>query len=149
MIKINEELIEEIRRHGEKTYNEECCGAVLGEFKDNVHVTHQLIEFENEKNENKQQRYLITPEQYRESENRAKKNNLELLGFYHSHPDHPALPSQFDKDYALPWFIYMIVSVKKGKADDDLTAWVLSEDRKEFKQQEISIIQKTKNEMYN
>ncbi len=139
MIKINEGLINQIRKHGEQTYNEECCGAILGEMNDGVYSVNQLIQFGNEKDENRQRRYLITPEQYRDSEKQAREDNLELLGFYHSHPDHPAKPSQFDTDHALPWFIYIIVSVQKGKAED-LTAWVLQEDREKFEEQEILMI---------
>ena len=144
MIIIKHEHIEQIKRHGEKTYNEECCGAILGNSKDEVKVVHELIEFHNEKNDNRQRRYLITPGQYRQSEKLADEKNLELLGFYHSHPDHPSLPSEFDKDHALPWFLYMIVSVEKGKAKK-LSAWTLKDDRTSFEEHELNVTQTTEN----
>lgn len=139
MVTIKKEHIDQINRHGEKTYNEECCGALLGDINGESHNIVELIEFYNERGENRERRYLITPEQYRKSEQAADDKGLELLGFYHSHPDHPSKPSQFDTDHALPWFLYMIVSVKKGKAEK-LTSWKLKEDRSEFDEQKINVV---------
>jgi proteasome lid subunit RPN8/RPN11 len=139
MVTIKKEHIVQINMHGEKTYNEECCGALLGQVNGDSHNIVELIEFHNERGENRERRYLITPEQYRKSEQTAADKNLELLGFYHSHPDHPSKPSQFDTDHALPWFLYMIVSVEKGKAKK-LTSWKLKEDRSEFDEQKINVV---------
>ena len=139
MVTIKKDHITQINRHGEKTYNEECCGALLGEVSGDAHNVVELIEFYNERGENRERRYLITPEQYRKSEQTADDKGLELLGFYHSHPDHPSKPSQFDTDHALPWFLYMIVSVQKGKAEK-LTSWKLKEDRSEFEEQKINVV---------
>lgn len=136
MIEISGELLNRIKIHGEESYNEECCGALYGYEKDEIKVIHDILEFQNEKAESREVRYLITPAQYKLAEKQAKEKNLELLGFYHSHPDHPALPSKFDTDHALPWFIYIIVSVNKTKANN-LTSWILKEDRSAFEQQEI------------
>lgn len=138
MIIISNELLERIKTHGEKTYKEECCGAIFGINKDEEKIVKNLYEFKNEKDENRRRRYLITSDQYRLAEKIAKESNLELLGFYHSHPDHPAEPSQFDTEYALPWFLYIIVSVKNGRPGD-LTGWILKDDRSEFEKQEFSI----------
>ena len=139
MVTIKKEHLKQINKHGEKTYNEECCGALLGEVNGEAHNVVELIEFYNERGENRERRYLITPEQYRKSEQTADDKGLELLGFYHSHPDHPSKPSQFDTDHALPWFLYMIVSVQKGKAEK-LTSWKLKEDRSEFEEQKINVV---------
>jgi proteasome lid subunit RPN8/RPN11 len=137
MININNELIEKINKHGEQTYNEECCGALIGSITDESFIVSELLEYNNERNENRERRYLISPKQYMQSERLAAEKNLTLLGFYHSHPDHPAVPSQFDTDHALPWFIYVIVSVQKGKAEK-LTSWKLKEDRSVFEELKIT-----------
>jgi proteasome lid subunit RPN8/RPN11 len=136
MIEISGELLNRIRIHGEESYNEECCGALYGIEKNEIKIINDILEFQNEKTESKKNRYLITPGQYKQAEKQAEEKNLDLLGFYHSHPDHPALPSQFDTDHALPWFIYIIVSINNAKANN-LTAWILKDDRSAFAQQEI------------
>jgi proteasome lid subunit RPN8/RPN11 len=138
MINIPNRLIKRINKHGEQTYNEECCGALIGNMIEQSFNIKELLEFNNERNENRERRYLISPKQYMQSEKLAADKNLTLLGFYHSHPDHPAIPSQFDTEHALPWFIYIIVSVQKGKAEK-LTSWKLKEDRTVF--EEIKIMQ--------
>ena len=139
MIEISGDLLKRIKIHGEETYNEECCGALFGNYSDESRSILDILEFENEKEESRQNRFLITPAQYRSAEKLAKEKNLELVGFYHSHPDHPAQPSQFDIDHALPWFIYIIVSINKGEANN-LTSWILKEDRSEFDNQKMKLI---------
>ena len=138
MIEIPEKLLERIKTHGEQTYDEECCGAIYGSYSDEVRVIYDLLEFENEKQESRQNRFLISPVQYKSAEKLAKEKNLELLGFYHSHPDHPAVPSQFDTDHALPWFLYIIVSINKARAGS-LRAWVLKEDRSGFEENDVNV----------
>jgi proteasome lid subunit RPN8/RPN11 len=136
MVTIKSELINKINKHGEQVYNEECCGALIGSIENESFKVIELLRFNNERNDNRERRYLISPEQYLQSEKTANDKNLSLLGFYHSHPDHPAVPSQFDTDHALPWFVYLIVSVQKGKAEQ-LTSWKLKEDRSVFEELKI------------
>ena len=112
MIKIEEQLIHKIKENGEKTYNAECCGAIFGKPDNGTYTVKELLEFKNERNDNRERRYLISPSQYMQSERIAAEKDLDLLGFYHSHPDHPAVPSQFDTEHAFPNFIYMIVSIQ-------------------------------------
>jgi len=138
MILITGEILERIKIHGEKTYNEECCGAIFGTSYNNDRKINDILEFENEKEDSRQNRFLISPAQYNFAEKLAKEKNLELLGFYHSHPNHPAVPSQFDLDHALPWFLYIIVSVNNGKAEN-VKAWILKEERSGFTQQAIKV----------
>ncbi len=138
MIKIANEILNRIKIHGEESYNEECCGALFGSSKNDNKVIQDILEFENEKEESRQNRFLISPAQYNFAEKLAIEKKIELLGFYHSHPDHPAIPSQFDIDNALPWFLYIIASVNKAKADN-LTAWILKEDRSGFEKQEMKV----------
>ncbi len=139
MIKIKEQLINRIKENGEKTYNAECCGAIFGKPDNGIYVITELLEFNNEREDNPERRYLISPKQYMHSERIAAEKNLNLLGFYHSHPDHPAIPSQFDTEHAFPNFIYMIVSIQNGKAEN-LTSWKLFEDRNGFEELEMDII---------
>jgi proteasome lid subunit RPN8/RPN11 len=98
---------EAIRRHGEETYPHECCGALVGRG-DAVTDT---VALPNTTEEGPRRRFLVRPSDYRLAEQRATELGGELLGFYHSHPDHPAKPSQYDLDHAWPTFAYIIVSV--------------------------------------
>jgi proteasome lid subunit RPN8/RPN11 len=134
MIHLSEKIVDEIELHGEQTYPEECCGMMVGYNENNNHVIEEVIKIDNSQDENRRRRFLITPEQYRHAEEFARNKKMELLGFYHSHPDHPAVPSTFDTEHALPWFSYIIVSVEKGKAGT-MTAWLLNEERNKFIEQ--------------
>jgi proteasome lid subunit RPN8/RPN11 len=119
----------EISRHGEETYPHECCGALLGRGRD-VFAT---VPLPNTTEEGPRRRFLVRPSDYREAEARASELEVELVGFYHSHPDHPARPSQYDLDHAWPTFAYVIVSVASGVARD-ATVWFLKDDRSAFEE---------------
>jgi proteasome lid subunit RPN8/RPN11 len=116
-----------IRRHGEETFPHECCGALIG----NGDRVIAAVALPNTTEEGPRRRFLVRPSDYRMAEQRATELGAELLGFYHSHPDHPARPSQFDLDHAWPNFAYVIVSVMSGVARD-LTVWFLLDDRSRF-----------------
>jgi proteasome lid subunit RPN8/RPN11 len=116
-----------IRRHGEETYPHECCGALIGA---EGHIT-AAVPLPNTTEEGPRRRFLVRPSDYRLAEQHAAALTGELLGFYHSHPDHPARPSQFDLDHAWPNFAYVIVSVQAGAARE-MTVWFLKEDRSSF-----------------
>jgi proteasome lid subunit RPN8/RPN11 len=116
-----------IRRHGEETFPHECCGALVGR---DEQVT-AVVPLPNTTEEGPRRRFLVRPSDYRLAEQRAGELGGELLGFYHSHPDHPARPSQFDLDHAWPTFAYVIVSVMAGVARD-MTVWFLKDDRSSF-----------------
>ena len=122
-----------IRRHGEETYPHECCGALVGR---DDQVT-DVVELPNTTEEGPRRRFLVRPSDYREAEKRATELGGELLGFYHSHPDHPARPSQYDLDHAWPTFAYVIVSVTAGSATD-MTVWFLKDDRSSFDEGTLS-----------
>jgi proteasome lid subunit RPN8/RPN11 len=89
------------------------------------------VELPNTTEEGPRRRFLVRPSDYRLAELRASELGGELLGFYHSHPDHPARPSQFDLDHAWPTFAYIIVAVASGAARE-MTVWFLKEDRTSF-----------------
>jgi len=120
---------EAIRRHGEETYPHECCGALVGR---GGRVT-ATVPLPNTTEEGPRRRFLVRPSDYRMAESRAKELSGELLGFYHSHPDHPARPSQYDLDHAWPTFAYIIVAVAAGRAGD-MTVWWLKDDRSTFEE---------------
>ena len=122
-----------IRAHGRETFPHECCGAMLG--KDGV--VREAYALPNTTEEGPRRRFLVRPQDYRAAERRAAERGLELLGFYHSHPDHPARPSQYDLDHAWPVFSYVIVSVREGLAAE-LTSWRLREDRAAFDEEPVT-----------
>jgi len=118
-----------IRAHGEETYPHECCGALVGR---DGRVT-DVVPLPNTTEEGPRRRFLVRPADYREAERRASELDGELLGFYHSHPDHPARPSQYDLDHAWPTFAYIIVAVAQ-KVSEDMTVWFLKDDRSSFEE---------------
>lgn len=122
-----------IRRHGEDTYPHECCGALYG--RDGV-ITDTLA-LSNTTEEGPRRRFLVRPQDYRAAEARATELGADLLGFYHSHPDHPARPSQYDLDHAWPVFSYIIVSVQQG-VSQEMTSWRLRDDRTIFDPEDLA-----------
>ena len=118
-----------IRAHGQETYPHECCGALVGR---DDHVS-AVVALPNTTEEGPRRRFLVRPSDYREAERRATDIGAELLGFYHSHPDHPARPSQYDLDHAWPTFAYIIVAVAQAKATE-MTVWFLKDDRSSFEE---------------
>lgn len=122
----------EIRRHGEDTYPHECCGALVGHGQ-RVAAT---VALPNTTEEGPRRRFLVRPSDYRLAEQRARELGGELLGFYHSHPDHPARPSHYDLDHAWPTFAYVIISVASGQAGD-ISVWWLKDDRSIFEEGEL------------
>ena len=118
-----------IRAHGRETYPHECCGALIGR---DGSVT-DVVALPNTTEEGPRRRFLVRPSDYRQAESRASELGAELLGFYHSHPDHPARPSQYDLDHAWPTFAYIIVAVAAGR-DQAMTVWYLKDDRSSFEE---------------
>ena len=133
-LKLTTAVDEAIRAHGRATFPHECCGALLGRDR-TVHEAHALP---NTTAEGPRHRFLVRPDDYRGAEKRAHEAGLDLLGFYHSHPDHPARPSQYDLDHAWPSFSYVIVSVMAGE-DQLLTSWQLKADRSAFDEEPVKI----------
>jgi len=121
-----------IRAHGRETFPHECCGALVGR----EGVVHEAFALANTTEEGPRRRFLVRPDDYRVAEERARETGLDLLGFYHSHPDHPARPSQYDLDHAWPSFSYVIVSVMSGE-DKELTSWRLNDDRAAFAEESV------------
>jgi len=139
MLKLSSELENNIKVDGETAYPNECCGIILGEISDNGTKNAKRTVAINNSGEDSERyhRFLITPEDMLRAEQAARVAKLEVIGFYHSHPDHPSEPSGYDKDHALPFYSYVIVSVDSGKARL-LTSWELTDDRLYFTQEVIN-----------
>jgi proteasome lid subunit RPN8/RPN11 len=142
-LKISPELADKIRAHGAQTYPHECCGALLGrdtEVADRrvyreIHALHPLV---NRRDDSPSNRFSLTSQDVLDAEKAARQQGLEVVGWYHSHPDHPARPSQFDRDHAWPWYSYIIVSVA-NRIPEEMTSWRLADDRTEFECEEIGL----------
>jgi proteasome lid subunit RPN8/RPN11 len=91
---------------------------------------------QNSREDSPERRYLIAPEDMLDAEKEARRLGIDIIGVYHSHPDHPARPSEFDREHAFPWYSYVIVSVQKGEPEN-LTAWVLKDDRSSFDHEDL------------
>jgi proteasome lid subunit RPN8/RPN11 len=137
MIRISKEQLAEIREHGVRDYPYECCGLLLGRFAATGKIVSETYPISNAREESaKRNRFLITPEELLKGESYARTNDLEVVGFYHSHPDSPAVPSQYDLEHAWPTYSYIIVSTKADSAND-LFSWEQEPDRSRFNQEEI------------
>jgi proteasome lid subunit RPN8/RPN11 len=140
---IGEHLAEKIRAHGAETYPHECCGALLGRDaqsanQDSAREVLELFPLVNRRDDSPRNRFSVTAEDVLHADRAAQQQGLEVIGWYHSHPDHPARPSEYDRDHAWPWYSYIIVSVQKG-SPQDMTSWRLNDDRQAFSPEGIEI----------
>ncbi len=139
-IKLTIEQIEKIKRHGEQTFPEECGGLLLGVIEDGVRVVHDVLPLENIRKDSRHNRVELDPRDYVRAEREAAKRDLGVWGYYHSHPNHPAIPSGFDLDHApfVEWS-YLIVSVRDRKAGE-VRAWTVREDRSQFDEEPLTLV---------
>jgi proteasome lid subunit RPN8/RPN11 len=129
-------LLGEIRNHGEECYPEEGAGFLLGRDQ-GARRAERIIVVQNERAPgDRRTRYLIDPVTYMQAELTAQDDGLEVIGVFHSHPDHPNQPSEYDRDWAQPGFSYVITSVERGKAAGS-RSWRLTEDRSGFDEEEL------------
>ncbi len=134
MLMLQSEADMDIRRHGRESYPEECCGALIGR---NGSVV-EAMRLPNLMGEEARRHFLVGPVEYQVAEKRATEMGGKLMGFYHSHPDHPARPSQNDLEQAWPTFLYVILAVQNGKPGT-MTSWRLREDRSAFDEQTVAV----------
>ncbi|HEX4601462.1 MAG TPA: M67 family metallopeptidase [Gemmatimonadales bacterium] len=130
-----------IRRHGEADYPAEACGLIGGmidESEGGHKVAVQLVPLANQRTDAARNRYLIDPDAFRRAQEKLDRDGLEVLGVYHSHPDHPPTPSAFDRAHAWPWLSYVIVGVARGRSGE-LASWVLADDRAAFEVEPLVI----------
>jgi proteasome lid subunit RPN8/RPN11 len=135
-LKISEELAGKIRAHGVETYPHECCGAILGRESDAAREVLGLMPLANRRDDSPRNRFEVTSDDVRLAEKTARGQQLELIGWYHSHPDAPARPSEYDRDHAWPWYSYIIVSVESGQPRD-MNSWRLRDDRSAYDSEAI------------
>jgi proteasome lid subunit RPN8/RPN11 len=135
---MSHDVAERIRRHGTETFPYECCGALLGRDSEETRGVLELFPLVNRRDDSPRNRFAVTAEDVRDAEKAATAHGLEVIGWYHSHPDHPARPSDFDREHAWPWYSYVIVSVMAGKPAD-MTSWRLNDDRENYSPEAIEI----------
>lgn len=140
MITLNREQEDAIRRHGEAEYPHECCGLLVGRFDEAGRKTVvEVYPISNAREaEARHNRSLILPAEYMRGERHARSLGLDVVGNYHSHPNHPCVPSQFDLEHAWPTWSYVIVSVGEGARARELRSWEMRADRSRFDEEEIS-----------
>jgi proteasome lid subunit RPN8/RPN11 len=140
MLELSQAQADEIRKHGEQDYPHECCGLLIGQFKENgFKVVLETYPISNAREEEaKRNRFLITPQELMRGEKYARERKLDIVGFYHSHPNCPAVPSGYDLEHAWPTYSYIITSVVEGRAVD-LKSWEQEPDRSKFNSEELVI----------
>jgi proteasome lid subunit RPN8/RPN11 len=136
---LNQDIFDRIETHAGNAYPEEGAGLLIGRVIGKTRRVESVLELPNTSQaETRRNRYLISPQELLKGEKLAAARGLDVLGVFHSHPDHPNQPSEFDRQWALPWFSYLITSVKDGKAAGT-RSWRLSEDRRSFVEEQIQI----------
>ncbi len=139
-IQIPSKLLDQIQSHGEAAYPYEGAGLMLGQDDNGSRTVESLLFLENAREEeNQHNRYLITAEDMLLGEKEAARLSSSILGIFHSHPDHPNLPSEYDREYAIPWYSYLITSVNDAKAAGS-RCWRLTDDRESFSDETIQVI---------
>ena len=127
MLFIDPQTLQQMTADGERTFPDECCGFFFGTEKGDDRTLTQIIVVDNAKEGDKRRRFEISPRDYLNAEQWAEDKGLQLLGVYHSHPNHPAIPSEQDRLAAQPYFSYIILSIRDG-AFDHLRSWTLNDD---------------------
>ena len=143
-LKIPSDLLERIRDHGRKAYPNECCGLLVGCAEGPAKSVIELRAMANAREDSPHNRYLIAPDEWLEADRETRGAGLDIVGVYHSHPDHPARPSEFDREHAFPWYSYIIISVANGEAGD-LKSWILRDDRTEFDLEDMVLADEGRN----
>ncbi|CAN5853636.1 M67 family metallopeptidase [soil metagenome] len=139
MIQLAAQQRDEIAAHGERDYPYECCGLLFGKVLEDGggKLCFEVYPISNAREEEaKRNRFLIRPEEFMRGEKHAASKALDVVGFYHSHPDHLAVPSAYDLDHAWPVYSYIVVAVMAGRAQD-LLSWEMQLDRSRFNEEEI------------
>jgi proteasome lid subunit RPN8/RPN11 len=154
-LKLTRQQLEAIRAHGTRDYPNECCGILLGRSSDEHKEVTEVVALRNLRHEpdraqailpidspaieSERNRFLIDPKDQIWVEKDARERKLVVLGYYHSHPDHPARPSTYDCDHAWPWYSYVIISIQQGSAGE-LSSWVLRDDRSAFDSEPVEVV---------
>lgn len=144
-IQIPREILGRIHLHGEQAYPEEGAGLLLGELMGAEHQVKEILPLENAREvQARHNRYQLSPQDYLKGEQLAESLGFSVLGVFHSHPDHPNRPSEFDRQWAWPNFSYLITSVLQGKAVRS-RSWRLREDRATFTEERVAVVKRDPN----
>jgi proteasome lid subunit RPN8/RPN11 len=135
-LKIGTGDVGHIHDHAKEAYPEECAGVLVGMDTGGMKVVVDVWRAENTHEEERSRRFLIEPLKIKEFEERAAERDMDVLGFYHSHPDHPAEPSEYDREHAWPGWSYVIASVSAENVED-MRSWVLKGDRSGYDEEPI------------
>ena len=140
MLEISNEILDQVLAHGENAYPEEGAGFLLGSAEGEQRLVVAILGLINAREDTaRHNRYLLTAQDYLRGEQEGERLGLDVLGVFHSHPDHPNRPSEYDREWAMPWFSYLITSVQGGRAVES-RAWRLAEDRSAFIEETIQVI---------
>lgn len=134
-IRLSKAVADEIRAHAAHDYPYECCGVLLGEVQGTLKVVTAIKPLENVHEEGHERRFRIDEKAMFQLMREERAGGPKILGFYHSHPDHPARPSGYDLEWASPWYSYIIVAVAKG-TPQEMTCWTLNDDGQAFEPEE-------------
>lgn len=138
-LELSQDILSQIYAHGEAAYPEEGAGFLFGRANGERRQVTALLGLPNAREgDARHNRYLLTPQDYLRGEDEAARLGLDVLGVFHSHPDHPNRPSEFDREWAMPLFSYVITSVQAGRAAES-RSWRLAEDRSTFVEETILI----------
>ena len=135
-LKIGSGDVGHIHDHAREGYPEEVAGALVGMNIEGMKIVVDVWRAENTHEEERSRRFLIEPLKIKEFEKRAEGRDMDVLGFYHTHPDHPAEPSEYDREHAWPGYSYVIASVGSDNVED-MRSWTLKSDRSGYDEEPI------------
>ena len=137
MLCIDDSKFRDIENQAKKSYPNECCGLLIGMNTSEKKVV-EVRPAQNWNTERSHDRYVIERKEFEKIDKEAVKKGFQIIGVYHSHPDHPAIPSAYDTEHACSWFSYIIVAVEKGETTD-IKSWIFNEEKKQFEEEKISV----------
>ncbi|MBI5560102.1 MAG: M67 family metallopeptidase [Deltaproteobacteria bacterium] len=137
MIKLLEDTFNKIVEHSKEAYPHECCGVLAGKIEEGKKVV-RVYRARNTNEERSCDRYSLDPSELLKIEKDAKAGGFDIIGIYHSHPDHPARPSTFDRERGWPEYSYIIVSVRGGR-DTEVKSWTFAEKNEPFREEDIVV----------
>ncbi|MFZ3073326.1 MAG: M67 family metallopeptidase [Thermodesulfobacteriota bacterium] len=137
MVEITKDIFQKILDHARASYPHECCGVLLGEMSPKRIV--DAVKAENTNKERASDRYEMNPDELFRIEKEARQRGFEVVGIYHSHPDHPSRPSEFDRQRGWPEYSYIIVAVKGG-TETEAKSWTFIEEDEPFGEEELKVV---------
>ena len=138
MIQMKKEFLDDIEAHGKEGFPNEVCGIILGVSGDEKKEVLQLKRGTNLNKDRTHDRYELDPKDLLQAERDARDSDMDIIGFYHSHPDHPDIPSEFDRERAWPDYSYIITSIMGGK-EASTRSWLLNDESHIFEEEKIIV----------